>query len=126
MSVVFIDIEVDPETETILDFGAVNSVQDKVHTRSEAKFRDFIKGYEYVCGHNIIHHDAKYIGDAIDVAGIQNVIDTLYISPLTFPAHPYHALTKDEKLLSDELNNPLSDAIKARDLFFDEEKAFRN
>lgn len=125
MSVIFVDIEVDPENEEILDYGAVNLQQDKIHTKSEPKFRDFIKGYEFICGHNIIHHDSKYISDTIDAAGIQNVIDTLYISPLTFPAHPYHALLKDEKILSDELNNPLSDAIKAKDLFLDEEKAFR-
>ena len=51
-------------------------------------------------------------------------IDTLSLSPLLFPSKPYHALVKDDKLQVDELNNPLNDAIKARDLFFDELKLF--
>jgi ATP-dependent DNA helicase RecQ len=45
---------------------------------------------------------------------------------LLFPRKPYHALVKDEKLQTDELNNPLNDAIKAKDLFLDEVLAFNN
>ncbi|HOM02335.1 MAG TPA: RecQ family ATP-dependent DNA helicase [Acetivibrio sp.] len=51
-------------------------------------------------------------------------IDTLYLSPLLFPQKPYHSLVKDDKLQTDDINNPLNDSIKARDLFFDEVKAF--
>ena len=42
-----------------------------------------------------------------------------------FPARPYHSLIKDDKLQSDDLNNPLNDSIKTRDLFYDEAEAFR-
>lgn len=55
-----------------------------------------------------------------------NYLDTLYFSPLLFPTRPYHALLKDDKLQSEELNNPLNDSMKARDLFFDEVSAFKN
>ena len=51
-------------------------------------------------------------------------IDTLRLSPLLFPKRPYHKLLKDDKLQTDELNNPLNDSIKARDLFYDEINAF--
>ena len=51
-------------------------------------------------------------------------IDTLYLSPLLFPRRPYHALLKDDKLQSDELNNPVNDSEKARRLFLDEVNAF--
>ena len=51
-------------------------------------------------------------------------IDTLYLSPLLFPHRPYHALLKDDKLQTDELNNPLNDSIKAMQLFYDEVNAF--
>ena len=51
-------------------------------------------------------------------------IDTLCLSPLLFPARPYHRLLKDDKLLSEELNNPVSDSLKARALFYDEVTAF--
>ena len=53
-----------------------------------------------------------------------HLIDTLYLSPLLFPAKPYHALLKDDKLQTNDLNNPLNDSIKARDLFYDEVTAF--
>lgn len=43
-----------------------------------------------------------------------------------FPRKPYHKLLKDDKLLSDELNNPLNDAVKAKELFEDEVNAFRD
>ena len=41
-----------------------------------------------------------------------------------FPSYPYHKLVKNEKLITDELNNPLSDSKKARELFYDEINAF--
>lgn len=41
-----------------------------------------------------------------------------------FPNKPYHKLLKDDKLLTDELNNPLNDAVKAKELFYDEINAF--
>jgi ATP-dependent DNA helicase RecQ len=41
-----------------------------------------------------------------------------------FPKKPYHKLVKDDKLTTDELNNPFNDAKKARDLFNDEMAKF--
>ena len=38
----------------------------------------------------------------------------------------YHALCKDDKLLTDSLNNPLNDAVKAMELFYDEVNAFHS
>lgn len=49
----------------------------------------------------------------------------MYLSPLMFPDKPYHVLLKDDKLQTDELNNPLNDALKAMNLFYDEVNAFR-
>ena len=42
------------------------------------------------------------------------LVDTLYISPLLFPERPYHRLVKDDKLVSDQMNNPVNDCEKAR------------
>lgn len=42
-----------------------------------------------------------------------------------FPAKPYHKLLKDDKLQTEDTNNPLNDSIKARDLFFDEIATFQ-
>ena len=38
----------------------------------------------------------------------------------------YHRLLKDDKLQVEELNNPVNDSQKAKDLFFDEVNAFYN
>lgn len=116
----FIDTEVSEADNKAYDFGAVNANNDKLHTGSAHEFHSFIAGAEYLCGHNIIDHDAKYI-EATDSA---KFIDTLYLSPLLFPNRPYHRLLKDDKLLTAELNNPLNDAVKAKELFYDEVNAF--
>lgn len=39
---------------------------------------------------------------------------------------PYHHLLKDDKIQVEELNNPLNDAKKAKDLFYDEINAFNH
>lgn len=124
--IVFIDTEVDPRTEKVLDYGAVNYLQDKIHTNSEAEFSKFISGNKFICGHNILAHDLKYISETAEKSGAEFFVDTLYLSPLLFPQRPYHALLKDDKLCTDELNNPLNDALKAMELFYDEVNAFEN
>jgi ATP-dependent DNA helicase RecQ len=126
LPIIFIDTEIDPKSQKILDLGAIKDNGSQFHSASESDFTSFLKGSSFVCGHNIIGHDIKYIGRAISAAGvpIANVIDTLYLSPLFFPEKPYHALLKDDKLQSEEANNPLNDSIKARSLFHDEIAAF--
>lgn len=125
-SIAFIDSEIDPQSQKILDLGSIKSDGSTYHLPSRDKFIDFLKGTEYISGHNIFRHDLKYLGQLFNHAGIvsENIIDTLYLSPLLFPNKPYHALLKDDKLQSEESNNPLNDAIKAKDLFFDEVNAF--
>lgn len=39
------------------------------------------------------------------------VIDTLFLSPICFPENPYHRLVKNYKLVSESLNDPVSDAL---------------
>lgn len=116
----FIDTEVSEADNKAYDFGALNENDDKLHTRSAHEFHAFIASAEYLCGHNIVNHDAKYI----EPPKSAKLIDTLYISPLLFPNKPYHRLLKDDKLQTDELNNPLNDAVKAKELFYDEVNAF--
>ncbi|TVP53234.1 MAG: RecQ family ATP-dependent DNA helicase [Mongoliibacter sp.] len=121
-SITFIDIEVEPNSGKILDFGAVNSNGNTFHSQKLHEFLEFTQGSAVVCGHNIFGHDLIYF----ERSGIRfpNFIDTLYLSPLLFPERPYHHLVKDDKLQTDSLNNPLNDAQKAKDLFFDEVSAF--
>ena len=118
--ITFIDTEVSEADNKAYDFGAVNESDEKLHTGSAHEFHSFIAKSDYLCGHNIIDHDSKYIESPSGII----FIDTLYLSPLMFPNKPYHSLLKDDKLLTDELNNPLNDAIKAKELFYDEVNAF--
>lgn len=111
-TVVFIDTEVSVERGAVLDYGAAVDGSTHIHTKSAKAFEDFLVqnsagGKRFLCGHNIVHHDARYIRQQMQAAGITDMIDTLYLSPLLFPNKPYHALLKDDKLLTDSLNNPL-------------------
>ncbi|WP_136467998.1 RecQ family ATP-dependent DNA helicase [Flagellimonas onchidii] len=126
-SIAFVDTEIEPKSQKILDIGSVKGDGSSFHKTSIAEFKQFLNGTQFVCGHNIFNHDIKYIGKSLNEAGIDpsNVIDTLYLSPLLFPTKPYHRLIKDDKLQSEDLNNPLNDSIKAKDLFHDEVAAFK-
>lgn len=125
-SIAFVDTEIEPNSQRILDIGGIKDNGCSFHSNSIADFIAFLQGTKFICGHNILNHDVKHIQKAIDDAGISqsNIIDTLFLSPMLFPAKPYHALLKDDKLQTEDINNPLNDSIKARDLFFDEVAAF--
>jgi len=126
-SIAFVDTEIEPKSLKILDIGSVRGDGSTFHKSSILDFIQFVNGTEFICGHNILNHDIKYIGKALYEARIYpvKIIDTLYLSPLLFPTKPYHALLKDDKLQSEEMNNPLNDAIKAQDLLNDEIAAFK-
>ncbi len=120
INISFIDTEVSESQNKALDFGAIKGNGEKIHTTSYYEFCNFIADSKYLCGHNVICHDSKYI----EVPKKAKFVDTLYLSPILFPNKPYHALLKDDKLQTEELNNPLNDAIKAKELFYDEINAF--
>lgn len=119
-SIAFVDIEADPKSEKILDYGGLTSIGQSCHTKSAEEFGEFIRETDYLCGHNIFNHDLKYLGNLVDNLGRNfQIIDTLYLSPLLFPEKPYHPLGKDEKFHSEEANNPLNDCIKTKNLLDD-------
>lgn len=107
-----------------MDAGAITSDGRKIHSARIEAVMDAVRGCDCLCGHNIVEFDSKYFGPFI-IGRRPALVDTLYLSPLLFPSKPYHSLLKDDKLLSDELNNPLNDALKAKSLYEDEERAFR-
>lgn len=124
--IAFVDLEVHAKDGAVLDIGATNDRGSVLHTKSLRELTAFLRGHEFICGHNILAHDLKYMQAALkELPALRwNAIDTLLLSPLLFPKKPYHALGKEEKLYADELNNPLADALKARDLLYDELNAF--
>lgn len=126
-SIAFFDIEVSVKDKEILDIGCIRTDEAIFHRNDPNQFKRFLEQSDFIAGHNIFAHDLlhlqKYFG--IPGWGIDKAIDTLLFSPLLFPKNPYHHLVKDDKLQTEERNNPLNDAIKARDLFFDELAAFQ-
>ena len=118
--IAFIDTEVNPQTKKVADYGAVSEDGAVLHSHSKAEFDAFVSKCDTVCGHNIINHDLKYTS----LRGNPTIVDTLFLSPLLFPKRPYHHLVKDDKLQVDELNNPVNDSMKARDLLNDEMAAW--
>ena len=57
---VFIDLEVNPQNGKVMDFGAVKSNGEVMHTTQKFDFESFIKDELFVGGHNICTHDSKY------------------------------------------------------------------
>lgn len=113
-----IDLEIGFNDKKIHDIGAIRYDGAVYHKASKEKLFDFLHDIDFICGHNIIHHDAKYL--FADRKCRWLLVDTLYMSPLMFPDRPYHRLVKDDKLISDDINNPVNDCLKAKDLLLDE------
>ena len=119
--ITFIDTEVGVDSQKVQDYGAVRNDGAVLHTQSAQAFNAFVSGCDTICGHNILNFDLQFL----HLKGEYQYIDTLPLSPLLFPRKPYHRLVKDDKLQVDELNNPVNDAKKARDLFYDEVEAWK-
>ena len=115
---VFVDIEVGLRDHKIHDIGALRWDGAVYHSANKRELMDFLKDVGFVCGHNIINHDVKYL--FVEGTCRYLLVDTLFMSPLLFPERPYHRLLKDDKLVSEQMNNPVNDCEKARDLLMDE------
>ncbi len=90
------------------------------------EFDDFGRGADYLLGHNVITHDIPHLKQRAPHLGIlqKPAIDTLYLSPLAYPANPYHRLIKDYKLVRDSVNHPAQDAALAGRIFIEQCEAF--
>ena len=124
--IIFFDTEID-SSEKVCDIGAYLNETNKFHEGSIPQFIKFTQKANYLAGHNVFAHDLKYLQDLFRATDIQkdHIIDTLFLSPLLFPKTPYHALLKDDKIISDDINNPLNDSVKSKDLFYDEIAAWQ-
>ena len=114
----FVDVEVGLKDKRIHDIGILRWNGAKYHSADKKAAISFLEDVDFVCGHNVIHHDMKYLLG--DEAQRWQLVDTLYMSPLLFPERPYHHLLKDDKLMNEQMNNPVNDCEKACDLLMDE------
>jgi ATP-dependent DNA helicase RecQ len=118
----FLDIETDAIGAKVKDIGCWQKDGAPYHGGSVKRCIELINATEFIGGHNILLHDIpvlRKISGQADLAE-NKIIDTLFLSPLLFPARPYHRLVKDDKLQTEEKNNPVNDAQNAAMLFDDE------
>jgi ATP-dependent DNA helicase RecQ len=131
---VVLDLEIHPETGTILKIGAVHLASEKTlsfqgefnHTRALAELDAFCRGAIFLIGHNISRHDLPYLKAHYPELSLCSLplIDTLFLSPLAFPKNPYHRLIKDYKIVKETVNDPVADARCTVSLFQDQWAAF--
>lgn len=60
-SIAFFDIETSVQAAAIFDIGAIRTDEAKFHKNSMQEFVEFIKGTQFLCGHNIVQHDLKLL-----------------------------------------------------------------
>ena len=89
-----------------------------------AALDEFAEGAHCLVGHNIIEHDLELLARYSPNLKLLDLpaVDTLYLSPLAFPEHPYHNLVKqyqDPALARVQVNDPLLDAELTLELLAD-------
>ncbi len=84
------------------------------------------EGAAFVVGHNIVRHDLPTLAKLFPDLHLNCLptVDTLELSPLAFPANPYHSLVKDYKLVRNSRSDPLKDAQLSFRLWADQHEAF--
>jgi ATP-dependent DNA helicase RecQ len=127
------DIEIN-ERQTIYSIGAALQGETfragpgsrPVDRRTLDAFDSFASEAICILGHNILNHDIprlKQLAPSLQLLQ-KPAIDTLFLSPLAFPANPYHRLVKNYQLVRDSVNDPLQDAILAGKVFVEQWEAF--
>jgi ATP-dependent DNA helicase RecQ len=93
---------------------------------SLAQIDTLTEGAVFVVGHNIVRHDLPTLAKLYPSLLLNPLpaVDTLELSPLAFPANPYHSLVKDYKLVRDSRSDPLKDAQLSFKLWADQHEAF--
>ena len=127
------DIEIN-EKSIIYSIGAVFGDQAfqsppgrPVNQKILEKFNAFGQEADYILGHNILSHDIPQLKQAAPFLKVlqKPAIDTLYLSPLAFPANPYHRLVKDYQIVRDSVNDPVQDALLSGRVFIEQWDALR-
>jgi len=108
------------------DTGAALSLAGPHLTSSIGQLDEITDGAAFLLGHNIVRHDLPVLAKVFPELKLNKLpaVDTLELSPIAFPANPYHSLVKDYKLVRDAKNDPLKDAQLALKLWRDQYGAF--
>lgn len=119
-NICFIDLEVTKHSDHVYNIAALCG-QNKFVTTSINELSLFVKQSQaqFICGHNFIEHDAKYLFYTRFQTLLLNlpIIDTLYWSLLLFPDKTTHYLEKPYKSEINIENDPLIDCQQTKLLF---------
>ena len=137
MRLLSLDLEVARRGDRIHAFAAVYEGGDALARsgiRSSqladclAELDRFAGDADCLVGHNVLDFDIPHLAAVAPELALLRlpVLDTLRLSPLAFPANPYHHLVKhyqDGGLVRGQRNDPRLDAETALELFADEQAA---
>ena len=133
-----LDLEVGRRSERIHSVAAVWQDSGEAWSRTRVskerlahcleELDQFAAGAGCLLGHNLIKFDIPHLRAVAPDLRLLDlpVVDTLWLSPLAFPANPYHHLVKhdhDAGLVRGQRNDPVEDARNALLLFDDERRA---
>ena len=140
MGALSLDLEVGKRSGRIHAFAAVheggasltrNGLRRGQLSEALSELDGFADGAGSLLGHNLIAFDLPHLRAAAPDLRLLRLpaVDTLRLSPLAFPANPYHRLVKhyqEATLLRGQVNDPELDARAALGLFADEKRALRD
>ena len=135
-----VDLEVSKGNDLIFALAAVDEASGEALTFHKERLRslgleaamtqldDFVPEDACLVGHNLIAFDMPHIRAAAPRLRLHDlpVLDTLRLSPLAFPANPYHSLVKhyqDGGLIRGQTNDPELDARQTLKLLAEEREA---
>lgn len=125
---VLLDIEVNENNE-IYAVGAVFGektfqipARKKIDLGILKELDAFSLNASFVLGHNILNHDLPRLQQIAPFLRLLSKprIDTLFLSPLAYPANPYHRLIKNYQIVRDSINDPVQDALLAGKVFIEQ------
>ena len=132
-----LDLEIGRQDGRIHAIGAVRADTGERLVHSGAglaeallKLDELADGASFVLGHNLIAFDLPHLAAAKPDLRLLTLpaVDTLRLSPLAFPRHPYHHLVKhyqDGGLKRGRVNDPELDARLALEVFGDQRRALK-
>ena len=130
-----LDLEISRKNGRIRAFGAVRSDTGQGHTGGGSasellRLDDLAEGVSFLLGHNLIDFDLPHLAAAQPGLRLLELpaVDTLRLSPLAFPRHPYHGLVKhyqDGSLKRGRVNDLELDSRIALEVFRDEQATLK-
>ena len=119
IDILYIDLEVATNTSKIYGVGALCK-DENYKGESISAIRDLYFKYkpEYICGHNFINHDKRFLiktsfNPIFDTA---KIIDTFFVSMLLYPDKLSHKLSKPYKTEAHIQNDPFGDCVATQNL----------